>query len=243
MSRPRWTEALPLLKGDLVTVREISRYDSSTLFELLSDPLVTKHMSPPPPTVRAVEGFIDWIQRERAQGTGFCFGIVPAGLDHAVGIIQVRALEPSFSTAEWGFAIGSAFWSTGVFVEAARLVAQYAFETVGIDRLEARAVVKNGRGNGVLQKMGATAEASLSRAFRRPTGYDTQFLWTLTSDDWRQLALVRAPFCASEAITNIACAIAASKDLLNAAKSNSPTDLPPLYPFFVTESPRKSRRS
>jgi RimJ/RimL family protein N-acetyltransferase len=43
-----------------------------------------------------------------------------------------------FSTAEWGFAVGSAFWGTGVFRESAELLLAFAFETIGVHRLEAR---------------------------------------------------------------------------------------------------------
>jgi len=39
-----------------------------------------------------------------------CFGIVPRGMTAAVGIIQVRALEKDFGTAEWGFAILDSDW-------------------------------------------------------------------------------------------------------------------------------------
>ena len=36
----------------------------------------------------------------------------------------------------------------------------FAFETVGVHRLEARSAVANGRGNGALRKMGAVQEGS-----------------------------------------------------------------------------------
>ena len=53
------------------------------------------------------EGFIEWAQRERTLGNEVCFGIVPPGLTAAVGIIQLRAQELSWFSAEWGFAIGA----------------------------------------------------------------------------------------------------------------------------------------
>jgi RimJ/RimL family protein N-acetyltransferase len=61
----------------------------------------------------------------------------------------------------------------------------FAFETVGVHRLEARAAVKNGRGNGALRKMGAVHEGQLRRSFLRNGEYLDQNLWTILNEDWR----------------------------------------------------------
>jgi len=110
---------------------------------------------------------------------------VPQGLTVAVGIFQVRALEPGFATGEWGFVLGSAFWGNGMFAEGARLVLDFAFDVVGAHRLEARAAVANGRGNGALRKIGAVQEGLLRRSFLRHGVYLDQVLWGIVADDWR----------------------------------------------------------
>jgi ribosomal-protein-alanine N-acetyltransferase len=111
-------------------------------------------------------------------------------MDTAVGLFQIRELEPGFTTAEWGFAIGSPFWGTGVFMEGARLTVEFAFETVGVHRLEARAAVANGRGNGALAKIGAVKEAVLRQSFLRNGEYLDQALWSIVREDWRQAKAV-----------------------------------------------------
>jgi RimJ/RimL family protein N-acetyltransferase len=45
-----------------------------------------------------------------------------------------------------------------VFVDGAKMVVDFAFDVVGTHRLEARAAVANGRGNGALRKVGALQE-------------------------------------------------------------------------------------
>jgi ribosomal-protein-alanine N-acetyltransferase len=123
--------------------------------------------------------------RQRTAGTYACFAVTVAGFDTAVGIFQVRALDASFETAEWGFAIGSAFWGTGVFQEGATMVLDFAFATVGVHRLEARAAVKNGRGNGALQKLGAVQECRLRKSFQKNGEYLDQVLYSMIDTDWR----------------------------------------------------------
>ena len=181
-----WRQALPVLQAGPATLRELRLDDAPSLLQLLTTEEVARFISPPPTSVEGFERFIAWTHRERAAGRYICFGVVPAGCEQAVGIIQVRTLAPGFDLAEWGFAIGSAFWGTGVFQAAAREVLAFAFNEVGIHRLEARSAVANGRGNGALQKMGATREGVLRKSFLREGIYYDQVLWSICEEDWRE---------------------------------------------------------
>jgi ribosomal-protein-alanine N-acetyltransferase len=181
-----WRQALPVLTGSMVTLRELRLSDAPSLLAMLATEEVSRFISPPPTTVEGFERFIAWTHRERAAGNYACFAVVPHGMDTAIGIFQVRQLEPGFSTAEWGFALGSAFWGTGMFVDGAKLVVDFAFDVVGTHRLEARAAVANGRGNGALRKVGATQEGVLRKSFLRNGEYLDQTLWTILEDDWRR---------------------------------------------------------
>lgn len=181
-----WRQALPVLSGDKVILRELRLSDASSLLSMLSTEEVARFISPPPTTVEGFERFIAWTHRERAAGSYACFAVVPHGMDTAIGIFQVRQLEPDFGTAEWGFAIGSPFWGTGVFADGAKLVVNFAFDTLRTHRLEARAAVQNGRGNGALRKMGAIQEGILRRSFLRNGDYLDQLLWTILDEDWNR---------------------------------------------------------
>ena len=157
---------------------------------MVTAPEVSRFISPPPVTVAGFERFIQWTQDERAAGRYICFAVVPDGMTTAVGLFQLRALEPTFVTAEWGFALGAPFWGTGVFMDAARLTVEFALETVGVHRLEARAAAANGRGNGALAKIGAVKEAVLRQSFLRNGEYIDQALWSIVREDWRQAKAV-----------------------------------------------------
>ena len=185
-----WRQALPMLSNGVLTLRELRMADAEALLELLTSEEVSRFISPPPTTVEGFERFIAWAQRERSAGRYICFAVVPDGMDTAIGIFQVRQLDPTFTTAEWGFAIGRAFWGSGVFASAARLTIDFSFETVGIHRLEARAAVANGRGNGALAKLGAVREAILRRSFLRGGRHYDQTLWSIVREDWRRAKAV-----------------------------------------------------
>jgi RimJ/RimL family protein N-acetyltransferase len=188
-----WRAGLPVLTNKGVTLRELRITDAQSLFAMLTTEEVSRFISPPPSTVEGFERFIAWTIHQRRLGTYACFAVTVEGSDTAIGIFQVRELEPGFRTAEWGFAIGSPYWGTGVFQKGAELVINFAFETVGIHRLEARAAVKNGRGNGALRKLGAVQEALLRKSFLRNGEYLDQVLWTILEEDWTEAAVWQTP--------------------------------------------------
>jgi len=180
-----WQLGLPVLSSGSVVLRDLRPSDAPALFALLTTEEVARFISPPPTTVEGFERFITWTHRERAAGRYACFAVTIEGFDTAIGIFQVRALSNSFDTAEWGFAIGSAFWGTGVFETGAQLVLEFTFDTLGVRRLEARAAVKNGRGNGALLKVGAVQEGVLRQSFVKDGQYLDQALFTILEKDWR----------------------------------------------------------
>ena len=188
-----WRSGLPTLTGSLVMLRELRVGDAPALFATLSTEEVARFISPPPADVESFERFIQWTHRQRAAGAYACFAIVPRGGDVAVGLFQVRALEPGFATAEWGFALGSDYWGTGLFVDGAQLTLDFAFDAIGVHRMEARAALKNGRGNGALRKLGAVQEGLLRRSFLRRGEHLDQALWTILADDWREAKAVWGP--------------------------------------------------
>jgi RimJ/RimL family protein N-acetyltransferase len=186
-----WRSGLPALAGQMVTLRDLRASDAASLFALLTTEEVSRFISPPPTTVEGFEKFIAWAHRQRQAGQYMCFAVTLKGFDTAIGIFQVRDLHSNLETAEWGFAIGSAFWGTGVFEDAAKLVLEFAFDTVGVRRLEARAAVQNGRGNGALLKLGAVREAVLRQSFLKDGRRFDQVLFTILDSDWRATAGMR----------------------------------------------------
>ena len=185
-----WRTGLPCLTGSLVSLRELRAGDAPALFAALLNEQVAKFISPPPATVDGFGRFINWAIRQRQAGQYVCFAVVPHGSDTAIGIFQIRSLEPAFGTAEWGFALASEFWGQGIFVDGAKLIVDFAFEVLGVHRLEARAALRNGRGNGALRKLGAVQEGVLRRSFLRNGEYLDQALWTILQDEWLEAKTV-----------------------------------------------------
>jgi RimJ/RimL family protein N-acetyltransferase len=181
----RWRDHLPTLRGERVTLRELRISDGRALLKAIT-PEITEFTSPSPDSIEGYERFVAWTLKQRRAGTCACFAATINRSDEAVGVFQVRSLDPWFETAEWGCALAANQWGTGAFREGAELVIAFAFNTVGVRRLEARSVTENLRGNGALQKLGATREGVLRRSFPRGSKRFDECLWSILEEDWRR---------------------------------------------------------
>ena len=180
-----WWTRLPELAGTGFVLRELRTLDAPALAEMLGSSKVAEHLSPGPMSIAETEAFIAWTARARFAGRYICYGVVPEGSDQAVGVFQIWPLEPGFHTAEWGFALGHRYWGSGLFTSAARFVLGFTFETLGVERLEARVAVDNARGNAALRKLGAVREGVLRRCFQSQGEYRDHVMWSILVDEWR----------------------------------------------------------
>jgi RimJ/RimL family protein N-acetyltransferase len=185
-TRPDWKSGLPVLSNELLTLRDLRVSDASSLCATLSSQEVHRYMSAPPSGVAGFERFIRWTHDERSGGRLLCFAVVPKGYDVAVGIMQVRQIDAAFTMGEWGAALGSQFWGTGLFEAAVDLLFTFVFDTVGLRRLEARAAVQNGRANGAARKVGGVPEGVARQALFCRGQYHDQLMWSILAEDWRQ---------------------------------------------------------
>jgi RimJ/RimL family protein N-acetyltransferase len=182
-----WRAALPTLAGDRLTLRELRASDADALYAELNTAEVRRFMWAPPPNAAAFVQFIEWAHAERATGKYICYGIVPNGETAAAGVFELRQLQPGFWRGELGFVMASRLWGSGVFQEGATLLLDFAFGTVKVHRIEARAAVDNERGNAALQKLGALREGRLRDAFWRDERYVDQYLWAILDSDWSRI--------------------------------------------------------
>jgi RimJ/RimL family protein N-acetyltransferase len=185
---PAWRSRLPVLRGNGVVLREFRSSDAPRLLSIGVGDDQARFNWPARAGLGAMEDFIHSTHQDRAAGRKLCFAIATPD-DTVAGVFDVRRLQPSFFLAETGFFLSAEFRGTGMFIEAAQLLLDYAFAVVGIHRLEARVAIDNHRSNGALAKLGATKEAVLLDAFLRDGEYVNEFLWSLRRTPWLESRL------------------------------------------------------
>jgi ribosomal-protein-alanine N-acetyltransferase len=181
-----WREVLPALSGSVVMLREPVVADSLPLLTALPEGALGLIVpDPPSASVTGLESFIERVQRMRRAGTLACWAIVPPEGDVPVGLIGLRALDHAATLVEGVAVLGDEFRGTPLFQSAARLALAFAFERMGVHRIEFRVDVQNGRANGALRKLGALQEGVLRRARITESEACDQVLWAMLSSDWR----------------------------------------------------------
>ena len=185
-----WRTGLPVLESPGVILREVQASDAPALVSMLGSPEVAQFLPPGPTTREEFETFIAWAQQTRRAGRYISLAVVPRDLEAAVGIFQIWPLQPDFGVAEWGFVLGRPFWGTGLFLECARLVIDFAIEALGVRRLEARAAAEDLRGNAALWKIGAVREVVMRKCFPCADGeYRDHVMWSIRADAWEPLSV------------------------------------------------------
>jgi RimJ/RimL family protein N-acetyltransferase len=188
-----WPRDLPPLVGTMVTLREPVASDAKALMDLLSIVDACRFGLDEPVSEPAVQDFIESVRRDREGAMAFAYAVIAGEAATPVGLIHVRGLDPGFETAAWECTLAPSVRGSGAFLEAARLVGTFVFESVGAYRLEARVVLQNGRANGALRKLGAVQEGILRRSARHRGEYVDQVLWSVLKDDWGDRWAAAAP--------------------------------------------------
>lgn len=193
MADTDWRQELPHLTGRAVTLREPDASDVGWIVDVLSVADASRFGLSAPVTEGAVRNLLTRARTDRAAGFAFTYAIaLNSGRGH-VGLMQVRRLDPAFELAECEATIAPSARGTSVFVEAARLLGSFVFDSVGSHRIECRVLLQNGRANGALRKLGASQEGVLRRAVRHNGEYLDQVLWSLIKEDWGLQSLSATP--------------------------------------------------
>lgn len=133
--------ALPRLKkplGDgVVTLREWIDDDRDALVAIANDETIRRWTRVPSPyTDLDAENWFALTRTTRAAGHQAAFAVVDAGDDELLGSIDLRMNPADPAIAELGYMVGPRARRRGVATRAVELITEWAFGTLGIERVE-----------------------------------------------------------------------------------------------------------
>jgi [ribosomal protein S5]-alanine N-acetyltransferase len=149
------------IRGPELTLRYATMGDAPALFELASDPEVTRFFSWGPYSHPSeAEAYIRSLSAKRTQGTMLEFVI-----DHPkAGVIGVTGLS-EFSLRDRRAVVGTwhgrEWWGTGANRQSKALVLGLAFRGLGLQRVTAWCGTDNGRSQKALERVGFVREGVL----------------------------------------------------------------------------------
>jgi [ribosomal protein S5]-alanine N-acetyltransferase len=194
------------LRGPRIGLRIPRADDAHRLFELASDPEVTRFFSWGPYEQESeARDWLDTLPSRRAGGIALELAIVDAD-DWVIGITGLLELSRRDRRAVVGTWLGQAYWGTGANAESKALIAQLAFGPLRMERLGAWADVRNPRSQRALERIGFVREGTL-RAFHRHRDERRDVIsYGLLREDWAGSELAAVPFTLSgEVPAEFAC--------------------------------------
>jgi [ribosomal protein S5]-alanine N-acetyltransferase len=150
-----------VVRGPALTLRYMTAEDAPALFELASDPAVTRFFSwGPYRRMAEPEAYIAGLELKRERGE--LLDLLVVHPEHGpVGITGLSELSRRDRRATVGSWFGHRHWGSGVNFESKAMIARLAFEHLGYERLTAWANTRNGRSQVALERLGFRREGTL----------------------------------------------------------------------------------
>lgn len=107
--------------------------------------------------------------------------------EEPIGAIELFIRNERSCVGEIGYCIGQKWWKQGIMSEAAKAVVDFAFGTVGFNRIEAHHAVVNPGSGGVMKKCGMLYEGHMRQKYLSTRGVleDCDF-YAILKEDWEK---------------------------------------------------------
>lgn len=177
---------LPTLQAGRVRLRWIDERDAEALFEVFSDPRVTRYWSSPAwrDPVQAME-LIREVRDCFARGDLLQWGIATLEDDRLIGTCTLAHLDHTHRRGELGFALGSAYWGRGHASEAIARLLTFGFQELNLHRVEADVDPRNEKSIAVIERMGFRYEGHLRERWQVNGEACDSLLYGLLRSEWR----------------------------------------------------------
>ena len=137
---------------------------------------------------RSFEGRCEAAERERSMGTAFRFGIfLPDGSGpiRFVGEVNLGTVQRgAFQNAYVGYWIDQAVAGNGYMSEAVVVVLRFAFEDLGLHRVQVSIIPRNLRSRRVVEKLDLRDEGVAQRYLEINGVWEDHIRYAITAEEW-----------------------------------------------------------
>ncbi|MDP7063183.1 MAG: GNAT family N-acetyltransferase [Planctomycetota bacterium] len=177
-------KTLPAITTSRLVLRMLTEDDCDAVYRIFSDPDVMRFWSCEPYTDKAQA---DELIRNCKAGFDsrefFQWGIANAEDDKIIGTCTLYALDKKNLRSEIGFALARPYWGKGYMHETLEALFAFAFEPLGMHRIEADVDPRNERCIATLEKLGFQREGYMrERWFVAGERQDSVFYGLLHAD-------------------------------------------------------------
>lgn len=144
----------PVLESQRLRLRKITEEDCKDLYQYMTNPLVRSNTSFEPQTLLFPARLFRYFTACYESLEDLHFAIELKQSNKIVGVCSLQYWDQLKGKARLGYLLSPACWRQGYATEAAQSLIAFGFETLGLDRIEARCSWDNPASERVLQKCG-----------------------------------------------------------------------------------------
>ncbi len=176
---------LPTLETPRLLLRKVRLSDAHDIFAYASDPAVARYTTwPPHPTVAATEAFVTELLKRYAEGLVGPWAIVHRRDGVVIGSCGFAYVMAWHGRAEIAYTLAQPYWGQGLMPEAVGAVIKLGFETLQLNRIEARCEIENVASERVMQKLGMQFEGVLRQHTQVMGKYRDLKLYSILKEEW-----------------------------------------------------------
>lgn len=180
-------DKLPTLSSQRVVLRWLEDSDLPRLFDIFSDARVMRYWSSEvwkdeADGIRLIEG----IRQCFAEGSLYQWGVARRTDDSIIGTCTLAHVDAQNRRAEVGFSLRHDHWGQGYMSEALHTLLHFAFEELGLQRIEADVDPRNAPSLRLLERLGFQREGYLRERWIVGQEINDSILLGLLQREYRQ---------------------------------------------------------
>ncbi len=175
-------------RGDKVELGPVQREYLAKYVEWLNDWETSRFLAPGIPFLLNLDDETDWFDRRRQDKDNIVFAILTLPEKHLLGNCGLHRLDWKNRSGLFGIVIGEkSYWNKGYGTDATRTLLRYAFEQLGLNRVELEVYAFNPRAQRAYEKAGFHRDGVRRQALYRDGKFHDIYLMGILREDWEAL--------------------------------------------------------
>lgn len=172
------------IPADRVYLRKMQKKDASDMHDYAKREEVTRYLLwNAHPDLLYTKRYLAYVEVCYRNGTFFDLAVIDRETDRMIGTCGFTRFDFQNNSAEIGYVLHPDHWHRGIATEAASALIRFAFETIGVHRVEAKFMLQNAASRRVMEKCGMTFEGIQRGAMLIKNQYEDIGICAKTKED------------------------------------------------------------
>ena len=178
---------IPTIKTSRLLLRKISKNDIFDVFEYASDPEVSKYLLwYPHVNLDFTRRYLKLIEKSYKNMDFHDWAITLSNSGKMIGTVGFTSFDIPNNNAEIGYVLNSKYWGQGIALEAAEAVINFGFETLKLNRIEAKFLPDNNGSRSVAKKCGMSFEGLHRNRILVKGKYSDVEIFDITENEYKK---------------------------------------------------------